>query len=125
MIGGEDFTIPVTAGPLALELAVRAVHSTWPHAVFEDAETGRRFPKFSSIPFAKCREIFIYKDAQSADQWEKLGADKTLADTMVHLMIASGSLTIVVDHNPSKSMKSLVAQIKEAVGRKSRKASGF
>jgi hypothetical protein len=125
MIGGEDFIIPVTTGPLALELAVRAVHSTWPQAVFEDAETGRRFPKMASIPFTKCKEIFIYKDAQAADQWEELGADKTLIDTMIHLMISSGSLTVVVDHNPSKSMKSLVAQIKEAVGRKSRRASGF
>jgi hypothetical protein len=122
MIGGKDFIIATMAGSRALELAARTMLARWPQAVFEDAQTGKRFASLSAIPFGTCSELLVYKNAKAAKQWEQLGADQSVADTMIHLLTSNKSLTIVVDDEPSMAIKSLVAEIEDAVGRKPRKA---
>ena len=42
MIGGTDITIPTLAGATALDFCLRVILEEWPHAVFEDAITGRQ-----------------------------------------------------------------------------------
>jgi hypothetical protein len=117
MIGGEDFTIPTTAGPAALDMAVRHIRLLWPSAVFENAETGKMFERYSLIPFATSREILAYKNKAIAHKWDELGADESLIGTMVHLLISSQTLTIVVDRDVAGEMKSLVDDIKADIER--------
>jgi hypothetical protein len=116
MIGGQDIVIPTTAGPAALDFAVRATAQLWPDAVFEDAQTGADFPDgYASIPFGKCREILAYRDKTSAGKWSELGADESLDGTMLHLLVSQKSLTLVCDANPSRKIKSLIKAIIYAI----------
>lgn len=115
MIGGEDFVIPTKAGAVALQRAVSQTTLFWPQAVFEDAESGERFDQESSIPFGKCREILAYKDQTLAARWDQLGADDSLVETMIHLLVSDKSLTIVVDADPSEQMKDFVKEVRENV----------
>ena len=107
MIGGIDITIPTFAGPMAIDLATRHLRMRWPNAVFEDAVNGTLFSKYADLPFRFLREIFVYRDEDARQKWDELGADPSHANTMVHLLVSSSTLTVVVD--------SLDANMKEVV----------
>ena len=99
MIGGEDIILelPCLAPSMTLPAAVRYVLDRWPTAVAQDGDTGRRFDRFAAMEFGNLREVFVYRDEQAFHSWERLGADTTNANQMVHLLASSGRLTIVVD----------------------------
>jgi hypothetical protein len=99
MIGGEDILIelPCLAPSMILPAAVRYVLGRWPTGVTQDGGTGRRFDRFAAMNFGKLREVFVYRDEQALHSWERLGADPSNANQMVHLLASSGRLTIVVD----------------------------
>ena len=111
MIGGTDVTIPTFAGPSAIDLAVRLVRMRWPRAVFEDAINGTVFRKYADLPFRYLREIFVYRDEDARQKWDELGADPSHANTMVHLLISSSTLTVVVDSLDDANMKEVVDAI--------------
>lgn len=99
MIGGEDILIevPCLAPSMTLPAAVRYVLDRWPNGVTQDGDTGRRFDRFASVEFGNLREVFVYRDEPAFHSWERLGADATNANQMVHLLASSRCLTIVVD----------------------------
>jgi hypothetical protein len=111
MIGGTDVTMPTLAGPSAIDLAVRLVRMRWPRAVFEDAINGTVFRKYADLPFRYLREIFVYRDEDARQTWDDLGADPSHANTMVHLLISSSTLTVVVDSLDDANMKEVVDAI--------------
>lgn len=99
MIGGKDIVIelPDVAPEVALPAAVRYVLGRWPTAVIQDGDTARRFDSFADMDFGHLREVFIYRDERAIDSWERLGADPTNANQMIHLDASEGQFTIVVD----------------------------
>jgi cell fate (sporulation/competence/biofilm development) regulator YlbF (YheA/YmcA/DUF963 family) len=99
MIGGEDIVIelPDLAPSVTLPAAVRYLLDGWPTAVTQDADTGRRFDRFAEMDFGNLREVFVYRDEEAFDSWERLGAEASNANQMIHLLASAGSLTIVVD----------------------------
>ncbi len=97
MIGGVDISIPTKTGALSLEAAVRVVRQFWIDAVYENGETGERYPRFEDIPFGKLDEVFIYRDSGAADVWEEKGAVPEAFNSMVHLISDDDTLTLVVD----------------------------
>ncbi len=111
MIGGVDVRIPSNIGSVWIEAAVRVVLRDWPNAVFENAETAERFETIAPIPFSEMRELFIYRDSQSADIWDRLGAVESAENSMIHLIQDEGQLTVVIDR-PSPEIEAILASIR-------------
>ena len=112
MIGGEDIIIqlPGIAPSVAMPAAVRYVLERWPAAVMQDGDTARRFDSFDAMDFGHLREVFVYRDEQALDSWDRLGADATNADQMIHLLASAGQFTIVVDSLPDISSTSSIVR---------------
>ena len=110
MIGGEDIIIqlPGVAPSVTMPAAVRYVLDRWPAAVMQDGDTARRFDSFATMDFGHLREVFVYRDEQAFDSWERLGADATNADQMIHLLASVGQFTIVVDNLQDMCAASIV-----------------
>jgi len=115
MIGGEDITIqlPSVAPSVTMPAAVRYVLDRWPEAVMQDGDTGRRFDSFAAMDFGNLREVFVYRDEQAFDSWERLGADPSNANQMIHLLVSVGHLTIVVDSLRDISSASIVRGLRD------------
>ena len=99
MIGGGDIIIelPGVTPSVALTAVVRHILDRWPAGVVQDGDSGRRFESFSAIDFTHLREVFVYRDEHAFASWERLGADPTNFNQMVHLLASPGQLTVVVD----------------------------
>jgi hypothetical protein len=114
MIGGIDIDLLSRAGDRSVEVAVRAVRQYWPLAVYENPETADRYEFFSEIPFRGLSELFIYRDSQSADEWDEHGAVPRLANTMIHVIADADRLTIVVD-DKNAQMNRLIEDLAAAL----------
>jgi hypothetical protein len=110
MIGGVDIIVELPGVPpsVTMPAAVRYVLDRWPAAVMQDGDTARRFDSFAAMDFGHLREVFIYRDEQAFNSWERLGADATNANQMVHLLASVGHFTIVVDSLQDISAASIV-----------------
>src|SRR6266545_2687277 len=110
MIGGVDIVIelPGVAPSVAMAAAVRYILDRWPVGVLQDGDTARRFDSFAAMDFGHLREVFVYRDEQAFDSWERLGADATNVNQMVHVLASTGQFTMVVDSLQEASMASLV-----------------
>jgi hypothetical protein len=115
MIGGEDILIPLPdASPsVAMSAAVRYVLDRWPDAVMQDGDTARRFASFAAMDFGHLREVFVYHDEQAFQSWDRLGADATNANQMIHLLAGDGQFTIVVDSLEDVSSASIVRELRD------------
>ncbi len=110
MIGGVDTVIelPGAAPSVALAAAVRYILDRWPAAVLLDGDTARRFATFAAMDFGRLREVFVHMDERAFDSWERLGADASNANQMVHLLAAIGRFTVVVDSLEDAGSASIV-----------------
>ena len=114
MIGGVEIEMPAKDCGMAIEVAARAVWQHWPHAAFEDATTGQRFDQFHEIPFGTLDEIFVYRDAQADDVWDAVGAIPAVHNTMIHILVDEGLLTLVVDQSDNE-MQQVAAAVRSAL----------
>lgn len=117
MIGGSDIIFHTICGSASLEVAVRAIARQWPNAVFEDAVSGTTWSECRSIQGADLQELLIYRDQAAARRWHDMGADESLAGTLVHLLLSPGQLTVVVDSQPGAEFQSILADIGHALAR--------
>jgi hypothetical protein len=115
MIGGEDIIIQLPDVPpsVAMPAAVRYILDQWPAAVMQDGDTARRFDSFATMGFGQLREVFVYRDEQAFESWERLGADATNANQMIHLLAGDGHFTIVVDSLEDISSASIVHGLRD------------
>ena len=111
MIGGTDIVIPTGGGHAPLDLCLRVVRRYWPEAVFEDALTGDRYDSYESLPIGRLTEVLVYQDGRSAKEWDEKGADPSLGNTMIHLLLSEKSITVVVDDAAEPTMKELLDSI--------------
>lgn len=119
MIGGLDITVELgdLSPTVAMPSAVRYVLDRWPSAVLQDGDTARRFPNFAAMDFVQLREVFVYRDEESFDSWQRLGADATNANRMIHLVGDSDRLTIVVDSLQDIETASIVRGLRDRLRR--------
>lgn len=115
MIGGVDIVIelPGVASGTTMPAAVRYVLGRWPAAVMQDGDTARRFDSYWAMDFGHLREVFVYRDEEAFDSWERLGADATNANQMVHLLASVGQLTIVIDSLEDATSSSIVRGLRD------------
>jgi hypothetical protein len=114
MIGGIDIRIPNRVGQESVEVAVRAIRQQWPRAVFENGNTAERYDYFWQIPFGDVEELFVYRDANSADLWDKYGAIPEAENSMVHVIYDDGLITAVIDDR-TKETEAIVQSIRSAL----------
>jgi hypothetical protein len=115
MIGGTDIVIPTGGGHAPLDLCLRVIRRYWPEAVFEDALTGDRYDRYESLPTGRLKEVLVYQDGRSAKEWDEKGADPSLGNTMIHLLLAEKSMTVVVDDPAEPPMREVVDSIQFAL----------
>jgi hypothetical protein len=80
MIGGADVILEypgVLRASGGLDIAARHFASRWPVAVFQDGASGQIFTTYSSIPFGRLTEMFIYRDARAGRSWGRTPATRT------------------------------------------------
>ena len=99
MIGGTDVRIESGAEPEdALKKAFFLISRIWPNVVVEDATTGDPLSVLFPIEvFAGLKEIMVYQDAAARESWERIGADGSNSNTMIHVIALHDSVTLVVD----------------------------
>lgn len=116
MIGGCDISFPVGTASSAMEAVIRSLLVHWKRAIVENAQTGKTIvlplPVEESFP----REVFVYKDVESCKLWERLGAVEKTADTMVHVLQGTESITVVVDDPQSVAMAHMLRDIHQLLG---------
>ena len=115
MIGGQDILIPCSEPKVALDLATRAVMRRWRRCFIEDGDTGQALQNYAEMEFGGLREILISKTAEASDLWDQIGACPATKGTLVHLLAGRGTLTVVVDDEPTDEMKRIVREIRQAL----------
>jgi len=117
MIGGVDVILQTDLpADRALDAAVRTISRRWPHAAFQDGNTGLLLRAYPLIRFAKLNEVLVYQDHSAFERWEEIGADPSTANTMIHLLsYKPGRLTVVVDDERATEMSQLISSIRAAI----------
>ena len=107
MIGGVDVVIPAIGDAAALEACARIIRRYWPHARFEDAETGEKYSGYGDIPLGHVRELFVYADAHAETAWDADRPDSP-ANSMLYLIRSPGFVTAVLDDPDSAEMRAML-----------------
>jgi len=93
-IGGVDVILSAVGDAASLDICVRVAGVLWPHARFEDADTGERYASYADVPFGRISGLFVYRDLAAQFSWD---SDAEEANTMVYLIRHPGAITVVVD----------------------------
>jgi hypothetical protein len=107
VIGGTDIVIPAVGDPGDLEACARIVQRRWPHARFEDADTGEKYAWYGDIPLGRVRELFAYPDDAAEAAWDADSAD-SLPNTMLYLILSENSVTVVLDDPNTADMQAML-----------------
>src|SRR5207247_2289830 len=78
--------------------------------------TGDRYDRYESLSIGRLKEVLVYHDGRSAKEWDEKGADPSLENTMIHLLLAEKSMTVVVDDPAEPAMRKLLDSIQFALG---------
>lgn len=111
MIGGKDIVIPAVGDPATLDACVRIVQRRWPHARFEDAETGEKYEQYGDLPLGRVRELFAYPDKQAEAAWDA-GNHETPPNSMLYLILSPDSVTAVLDDPDAADMQAILDSIR-------------
>jgi hypothetical protein len=115
MIGGSDFVIPTLASGAAFDACLRTIRRHWPNAIFQDAISGAKVDRFDAVPIGRWMEMFAYRDAAAARDWDEYELIPELAGTMVHLTRSGSDITITVDDVPGPEIKRMVDNMQRAI----------
>jgi hypothetical protein len=115
MIGGTDKIIRTGKGDAALDICLRVIRRYWPQAVFEDALTGERIERYELLPIGRLKEVFVYQSSGAAQEWDEKGADPALRNTMIHLLLAEGNVTAVMDDPADEAIGPLLESLRFAL----------
>ncbi len=107
MIGGTDIVIPAVGDASALDACARVVQRCWPHARFEDAETGEKYAWYGDIPFGRVRELFAYPDDKAEAAWDADRPDSP-PNSMLYLILSPDSVTAVLDDPDAADMRAML-----------------
>ena len=107
MIGGTDIVIPAIGDSAALDACARIVQRCWPHARFEDAETGEKYARYGDIPLGLVRELFAYPDASAEAAWDADRPDSP-PNSMLYLILSPNFVTVVLDDPNTADMRAML-----------------
>jgi len=96
MIGGKDIVIPAVGSPASLDACARVIQRQWPHARFEDAETGEKYSSYGEIPIGRIRHLLAYPNVQAEALWDADKPDSPV-NSMLYLILSENSVTVVLD----------------------------
>ncbi len=111
MIGGKDIVIPALGSPASLDACARVVQRQWPHARFEDAETGKKYSTYGDIPIGQIRHLLAYPNAQAEDLWDADSPDSPV-NSMLYLILSENAVTAVLDDPNFGEMPAILEGIK-------------
>jgi hypothetical protein len=111
MIGGTDIVIPAIGDAATLEACARIVQRRWPHARFEDADTGDRYKRYEDIPLGRVREIFAYADDKAEAAWDADSLESP-PNSMLYLILDRDSVTAVLDDPATPEMQALLESMR-------------
>ncbi len=114
MIGGVDCVLDGLgkSNEELLDGAVRSICRHWQHACFEDAITGDFFESYLELGFDGIRELFVYQTRDAFESWAEYGAIDDNLNSMIHLLIDGGQLTLVVDAIEDDVTREILAEIR-------------
>jgi hypothetical protein len=115
MIGGSDYVIPTPAGKSALDACLKVIQRRWPEAVAQDALTATPLLPLDAVPGGQWTELFVYRDAVAAREWDRQEASPELIGTMVHLTFSDANVTVTVDDTPPAEIKAMVDEMSRVV----------
>lgn len=111
MIGGKDIVIPAMGSPASLDACARVVQRQWPHARFENAETGDKYSTYGDIPIGRIRHLLAYLNAEAEALWDADSPDSPV-NSMLYLILSENSVTAVLDDPNVGEMPALLEGIR-------------
>lgn len=117
MIGGSDLTMRTVSGPSALDFCIRMVCLEWPAAVFEDLTEQMPVSSYAELSISSLKELFIFRDVKAADDWQRLGADPSTQNTMIHILTSQSQVTMVVDDPDDAAMNRILVAVRAGLER--------
>jgi hypothetical protein len=111
MIGGNDIVIPAVGLPASLDACARVVQRQWPHARFENAETGEKYASYGDIPIGRVRHLLAYPDAAAEAMWDADSPDSPI-NSMLYLILSPNFVTAVLDDPDAGEMPAILEGIK-------------
>jgi hypothetical protein len=111
MIGGKDIVIPAVGSPASLDACARVVQRQWPHARFEDAETGEKYSTYGDIPIGQIRHLLAYHNAEAERLWDADSPDSPV-NSMLYLILSENAVTAVLDDPNVGEMPAILEGIK-------------
>jgi hypothetical protein len=117
MIGGADIVLFAPTMPQDADLILRSLRTEWPNARVQAVDSAEAVPfRQVHFPIVGPAEFIVYRDKESFDSWQLLGATAENQSTMIHVIIAPESATIVVDR-PDSPLASLAREMLESLSR--------
>jgi len=109
MIGGTDVILTSPSHFDIADIVLRLCRDKWPNCVFQDANSEDVHSvhepwvwRFGTLS----KEFFVYRDAQSASEWEECGANPESPNTMIHVLLRTSpegssetEVTLVCTHS--------------------------
>ena len=115
MIGGKDIVIPAVGAPASLDACARIVQRQWPHARFEDAETGEKYSTYGDIPIGQIKHLLAYPNAEAQAMWDDDSPDSPV-NSMLYLILLENSVTAVLDDPNLGEMPAIIEGIRTMMG---------
>ena len=123
MIGGCDIILAPYPGSIIdpavfFQRAVKALLRVWPGALIEDANSDKVWGAPGKVPWGKVEELFVYRSLEALQSCERLGADPSNANQMVHFMnyedraTTPGEITVVVGDPEHPEMKMFLESVR-------------
>lgn len=117
IIGGHDIILPLGWEPADRDRILRFFRHVWPDGVFEDALGGYAGTFSEALRFAPAsREFFLYPSQEAWASWESDGATAENEDTMLHVVGADDSITLVIGQTAGR-LRGIVAELVKVMAR--------
>jgi len=94
-----------------LDACARVVQRQWPHARFENAETGEKYSTYGDIPIGQISHLLAYPNEEAEALWDADSPDSPV-NSMLYLILAEQSVTAVLDDPTAGEMPGILEGIK-------------
>jgi hypothetical protein len=91
MIGGSDKVLWVDENAPASDIILRIVQQHWPSFVVQNADEDQPLnaAKSAALTQSAGREFFLYRTAETAQNWLQAGATEDNKNTLIHVILGS------------------------------------